>query len=129
MTAFVRNIAFDCADPYALALFWSAVTGSVPDPECEPDDDAAVTTMANGTRLYFARVPEPKQVKNRMHLCLQPYENRDAEVDRLLALGASMHEDRRNPDGTGWAVLTDPEGNEFCMVRSAEEYAHTPPGE
>jgi predicted enzyme related to lactoylglutathione lyase len=51
---------------------------------------------------------------------------REAEVERLLALGASLAEDHRKPDGTGWAVLTDPEGNEFCVVRSAAERASQP---
>lgn len=64
-----------------------------------------------------------------MHLCMQFDEHGDAEVERVLALGAAMLDDRRRPDGSGWAVLTDPEGNEFCMTCSAEEYAHTPPGE
>ena len=46
---------------------------------------------------------------------------RDDEVTRLLELGATLIDDRRNPDGTGWAVLGDPEGNEFCVERSAAE--------
>jgi predicted enzyme related to lactoylglutathione lyase len=117
MTAFVRNIAFDCADPYALALFWKAVTGGELDPRSGPDDDeVVVTTGPSGLRFYFGRVPEGKQVKNRVHVCMQPHEQRDAEVLRLLALGAAMHDDRREPDGSGWVVLTDPEGNEFCLV-------------
>jgi predicted enzyme related to lactoylglutathione lyase len=64
-------------------------------------------------------------VKNRLHLCLQPDIPRDEEVERLLGLGATLFDDRRNPDGTGWAVLTDPEGNEFCVLRSAAERAAT----
>jgi predicted enzyme related to lactoylglutathione lyase len=46
---------------------------------------------------------------------------RDEEVTRLLGLGATLVADRRQPDGTGWAVLADPEGNEFCVERSAAE--------
>jgi predicted enzyme related to lactoylglutathione lyase len=64
-------------------------------------------------------------VKNRLHLCLQPDIPRDEEVERLLGLGATLADDRRNADGTGWAVLTDPEGNEFCVLRSAAERAAT----
>ena len=101
MTSFVRNIAFDCSDPYALALFWSAVTGQPVGDDDAPGDPVAVVTLADGTRLYFAQVPESKVVKNRLHLCMQPQENRDGEVERLLALGAAMHEDRRRADGTG----------------------------
>ena len=75
-----------------------------------------------GPRLYFQAVPEDKIVKNRVHICLQPDDrNRDAEVDRLLALGATVADDHRTPDGGGWVALLDPAGNEFCMTRSAAE--------
>jgi hypothetical protein len=63
--------------------------------------------------LLFVPVPEAKTVKNRLHLDFRP-DNRDLEVDRLLALGAS-----RADIGQGeppWVVLTDPEGNEFCVL-------------
>ena len=65
------------------------------------------------------RVPEAKQVKNRVHLDLAPPrpELRDEEVRRIMALGATMVDDRRKPDGTGWVVLADPEGNEFDVER------------
>lgn len=63
-------------------------------------------------------------VKNRVHLDLQPTDRtRDEEVERLLGLGASLVSDFRNPDGTGWALMADPEGNEFCVERSVEERA------
>ena len=64
-------------------------------------------------------------MKNRLHLDLRPRdgETRDAEVERLLAMGATAFDDQRQPDGTGWMVLQDPEGNEFCVLRSREEAA------
>ena len=64
-------------------------------------------------------MPEPKQGKNRVHLDLAPPrpELRDEEVCRIMALGAAIVADRRKPDGTGWVVLADPEGNEFCVER------------
>ena len=71
--------------------------------------------------LGFIMVPESTTVKNRLHLCLELQQPREREVERLLGLGASMHDDRRNADGSGWAVLLDPEGNEFCVLRSAAE--------
>ncbi len=75
----------------------------------------------------FIQVPEPKAGKNRLHLDLVPRDRtRDAEVHRILALGANLVDDRRDADGTGWAVLTDPEGNEFCVLRSDAERAATP---
>jgi hypothetical protein len=125
MTARVRNITFDCADPYALAGFWSQVTGYREDPEDgnHPDDPEAVLVGPDGQpNLLFVTVPEQKTVKNRVHLDLQPTDRtRDEEVTRLLALGATLVADHRRPDGTGWAVLADPEGNELCVERSAAE--------
>ena len=71
--------------------------------------------------LLFLKVPEPKTVKNRMHLCLRPTDrDRDAEVERILGLGATMVNDLRDGPDRGWAVLADPEGNEFCVLRRTE---------
>jgi predicted enzyme related to lactoylglutathione lyase len=125
VTSTVYNIAIDCADAYRLASFWSAVTGRPLSEDDHPGDPVAVVELANGTQLYFAEVPEPKITKNRLHLCLRPDHGRDGEVERLLGLGATLVADRREPDGTGWAVLADPEGNEFCVLRSAAEHAAT----
>jgi predicted enzyme related to lactoylglutathione lyase len=64
-----------------------------------------------------------EDVKNRMHLCLRPVDrSRDEEVERLLSLGARMVDDRREGD-TGWAVLADPEGNEFCVLATGADEA------
>lgn len=123
MVSVVQNVAIDCADAYALARFWSEVTGRPLDPECRPGDEETWVELADGPTLYFNQVPEPKTVKNRVHLCLRPETTREAEVTRLLALGATPVADRREPDGTGWAVLADPEGNEFCVLRSASDRA------
>ncbi|MEC3973762.1 VOC family protein [Amycolatopsis sp. H20-H5] len=125
MTSVVQNINFDCANAYDLALFWSGVTGKPVHPDDGPGDPEVIVEMANGVTLFFGEVPEPKTVKNRVHVCLTPDIPREAEVERLLALGAAMLHDLRNPDGTGWAVLGDPEGNEFCVLRSAAERALT----
>ncbi|MCF2528669.1 VOC family protein [Yinghuangia soli] len=123
MVSVLQNVAIDCADAYALAQFWSKVTGRPLDPDDRPGAHETQILMAEGPMLYFNQVPEPKTVKNRFHLCLRPEIPRDEEVERLLGLGASMVADRRNPDGSGWAVLADPEGNEFCVLRSADERA------
>ncbi|MFJ5832104.1 VOC family protein [Streptomyces sp. NPDC093089] len=76
-----------------------------------------------GPVLYFNQVPESKKIKNRIHLCLRPEASREQEVERPLGLGATLVADRRNHDGTGWAVLADPEGNEFCVLRSESDRA------
>ncbi|WP_106317499.1 VOC family protein [Actinoplanes italicus] len=124
MTSFIRNVSFDCPDPYALAGFWSEVVGHRLDPGFAPGDAEVVIEAPDGPRLYFQAVPEDKTVKNRVHVCLQPSDrDRDAEVDQLLALGATVFDDRRTPGGDGWVVLLDPAGNEFCLTRSAAERA------
>lgn len=121
MTSAIRHTTVDCADAYALAGFWSQVLGHPLHPDDKPGDPEALIEQAG---LLFVTVPEGKTVKNRVHFDLQPQDRtRDEEVDRLLALGATLVGDHRKPDGTGWATLTDPEGNEFCVERSAAERA------
>ncbi|WP_326800064.1 VOC family protein [Streptomyces sp. NBC_01808] len=127
MTSVVLNIAIDCADAYGLSLFWSRVTGSPVHPEDGPGAPETQVLLPEGPVLHFNQVPERKSGKNRIHLCLRPETGREEEVERLLGLGASFVADHRNPDGTGWAVLADPEGNEFCVLRSAAERAATQP--
>jgi len=101
-----------------VARFWAAVLGWEVDDESDAEEALAAPPAGGGPGLLFIRVPEPKTGKNRLHLDLQPQDlNRDQEVDRLLALGARVVDDRRQPDGTGWAVLADPEGSEFCVER------------
>ncbi|MER7348546.1 VOC family protein [Streptomyces aurantiacus] len=90
-------------------------------PPSSTSPSVAVIPLPTGLHLYFENVSEPKTVKNRVHVCLQPDGPRDAEVERLRAAGAVVLADRRKPDGTGWVVFTDPEGNEFCVLRSAAE--------
>ena len=119
------NISVDCADPYQLARFWSQVLDLPVGAEDKPSDDEVGIGVGEGQELLFLKVPEAKSVKNRMHLCLRPLSTRDEEVARLRGLGAAIADDRRQPDGTGWVVMTDPEGNEFCVLRSAEERAAT----
>jgi hypothetical protein len=122
MASVVRNVSFDCADPYALAEFWSGVIGHPVHPECVRGDEEVVIEPPDGPRLFFQAVPEDKVVKNRVHVCLQPRDrDRDTETDRLIALGATLQTDHRTPDGAGWVVLLDPAGNEFCVTRSAAE--------
>ncbi|MDT7842090.1 VOC family protein [Streptomyces justiciae] len=128
MVSVVQNVAIDCADAYELARFWSRVTGRPLHPEDGPGSrETQVQLAAEGPVLYFNQVPEPKTVKNRVHLCLRPETSRDQEVDRLLGLGATFVADHREPDGSGWAVLADPEGNEFCVLRSASDRAAVNP--
>ncbi|MGB3442144.1 MAG: VOC family protein [Actinophytocola sp.] len=114
----VQHITVDCASPYELARFWSMVTGWPISAIDEPgDDEVLIEPPEPGmAELLFVRVPEAKAGKNRLHLDLVPTERtRDEEVVRLTAEGATVVADRRTPEGRGWVVMADPEGNEFCV--------------
>ena len=120
-------ICIDSPDPAAVAGFWEAALGWR---RTHEDPDEVVLEPPAGSPedgvspdILFLRVPEAKAVKNRLHLDLQSADRtRDEEVGRLLALGARLVDDRRTPT-SGWAVLADPEGNEFCVVLNAAERA------
>ena len=119
MTLRIQCLTIDCADPQKLSAFWSAALGLPSFPldggdvwigpgEGHPEDGILPD-------LLFQKVPdhEEKLGKNRLHLDLRP-DDQDAEVARLEALGA-----RRADIGQGdvsWIVMTDPEGNEFCVL-------------
>jgi predicted enzyme related to lactoylglutathione lyase len=118
-----RHITIDAANPYELAQFWSTATGWPLGDGDEPgDDEVLVVAPAPVPGLLFIAVPESKSVKNRVHLDWVPDQRtRDEEVERLVGLGATIHEDHRDPDGRGWVTLHDPEQNEFCVERSEAE--------
>ncbi|WP_033196076.1 VOC family protein, partial [Streptomyces xiaopingdaonensis] len=68
MVSLVENVVVDCADAYGLAQFWSTVTGCPVHPGDEPGDPEVLVTLPEGPALVFIQVPEPKTVKNRLHL-------------------------------------------------------------
>ena len=123
MTVSIADITFDCADAHALAGFWANLLGWQVFYDDDPEVLVAPHFPANGvTTLLFIPVPEGKTAKNRVHLDLEPTDvGRDEQVEQALALGATVFEDHRKEDGTGWVTLHDPEGNEFCIVRSHAE--------
>ncbi len=135
------QVAIDCQDPHRLAAFWaealryevedhSAIVRAVLDAgHAGPDDvveldgrlawrEAAACRdpQGSGPRLLFQHVPEPKTAKNRVHLDLHVGEDRrDAEVQRLLGLGAThLWDGQQGPQR--WVTLADPEGNELCVA-------------
>jgi catechol 2,3-dioxygenase-like lactoylglutathione lyase family enzyme len=123
MTSKFTELAIDCADPDALAGFWCAVLGY----EVRDREDGIVTIgspeVPEGKErpgpvpptLTFARVPEGKTVKNRVHLDVNPTDrDQDDEVRRLLDLGARLADVGQGEES--WVVLADPEGNEFCVL-------------
>ena len=127
MTCFVSHTTIDCADAYVLSTWWKQLLGYVDDPDdpnAPGDDECWIQREDDGHRLLFIEVPEPKSVKNRLHLDLRPQERRqDDEVEWAISVGATVVADLRGQygPGTGWVVLADPEGNEFCILRSEAE--------
>ena len=109
----IANVTFDAADPGKLAEFWSAVTGR---PIAQAQEFFAMLEPNDqGIQMLFIKVPEGKTAKNRMHVDFHA-PDREAEVERLVALGATRH-DTNNSFGIEWTVMTDPEGNEFCVAK------------
>lgn len=127
MTALISHTTFDSLDAHAMSVFWGQVLEFAEDPDDPnaPGDEECMIFSGDGDhRLLFIEVPDAKQIKNRLHLDLKPAEGtRDEELQRLLDLGARTVADHRRPDGPGWVVLADPEGNEFCILRSDAERA------
>ena len=122
MTSAIHSVTVDCASPARLGAFWHAVLGGTLELDPVPeDDDWASLDVGPGPRLLFLKVPEPKAGKNRLHLDLTPATTRAEEVERLAALGAAVVADFF--EFGRWTVLTDPEGNEFCVERSLAEKA------
>jgi hypothetical protein len=108
----------DTRDPVRLGRWWREALGWIVAND-DPDEYEIRPAPDRLPGLLFAQVPEAKSVKNRLHLDFRP-DDQDAEVERLLALGA-----RRADIGQGdqtWVVLADPEGNEFCVL------SNRPPG-
>ena len=113
------TVVVDCRDPRSQAAFWAeALAGRVSERNA---DEFQVSGSAGAVRsLYFMKVPEPKTGKNRLHLDLLTDGPMEPEVDRLVAAGARLVEVRQDPSTLDnpdtWSVLTDPEGNEFCVT-------------
>jgi hypothetical protein len=130
MASRLTEISLDCHDADLLADFWTAALdwvvlhrepGLVEIGPPREDDQALLDAVRTGPvppTMFLASVPEGKVAKNRMHLDLSPVDrSRDEEVDRLLALGATRADIGQTGEES-WTVLADPEGNEFCVLRS-----------
>ncbi|AYN37851.1 VOC family protein [Streptomyces dangxiongensis] len=116
----IAAVVVDCADPRAMARFWGeAMDWTVHD----VTDDRALLRSAKGVGPYleFLRTPHLTDVRHRLHLDLAPHpfdgRRQAAEVARLGALGATSADAGRGD--FPWQVLTDPEGNEFCVLGPA----------
>lgn len=113
MVAFVKSVTFDAADTLRLAAFWAAALGSNVDEDSTAERAWVEPAGWGGPTLWFQRVPEPKTAKNRQHFDLRTMDTVEAEVERLVALGATV----TGGDGD-LVVMADPEGNEFCVLRA-----------
>lgn len=132
MTLRWYTVVVDCADVkkqatwWATALDWKLIYESEDECVIIPSwvDDEFIRQMPwdrIGPGMVFVSVPEGKAVKNRLHIDLAPHtsQDRDAEIERLEQLGATRVEVGQAPD-VSWTVLSDPEGNEFCVLSSRE---------
>jgi catechol-2,3-dioxygenase len=125
MAVRITEIIVDCADPERLAAFWCDVLGYVVTDaeddvvEIRPAGTEATTSIVPS--LLFIKVPDVKMAKNRLHLDVNATNTDQAtELTRLLALGATMADigQAASDHEVTWHVLADPEGNEFCLLRS-----------
>ncbi|GAA5166824.1 VOC family protein [Ornithinimicrobium tianjinense] len=133
------TIVVDSLDPQAQARWWAQVLDwttvydtpdeavIVPRHALEEHEQGPVTHldtwMRRGQGLVFVPVPEGKTLKNRLHIDLAPHtsQDRDAEIQRLLELGATKVDVGQDVDKVSWTVLADPEGNEFCVLSSRDQ--------
>jgi hypothetical protein len=109
-----EQLVVDARDPVALGCWWQEALGWVVAND-DPEEFEIRPTPETLPGLLFVSVPESKTIKNRLHLDFRG-DDRDAEVERLLGLGATRA-DVGQGDET-WVVLADPEGNEFCVLSS-----------
>jgi hypothetical protein len=115
MTTSVVGLSIDCADPVAVATFWSGALGRPVSPGADAEHAAIdATDPASGPRLSFQKVPEAKTVKNRLHLDLRS-DQYEAESERLAGLGATALRSFDKPT-IRWTTFADPEGNEFDLI-------------
>lgn len=128
------TLVIDCHDVGAQARWWAQAMGW--QIVYEADDEVVIIPGwvdvqrlseipwdRKGPGMVFVPVPEGKSVKNRLHIDLAPHtsQDRDAEIQRLLDLGAARADVGQDDDEVTWVVLTDPEGNEFCVLSSRDE--------
>jgi Glyoxalase-like domain len=104
----------DSRDPAELGTWWREALGWIVVND-DPDEFEIRPAPDRLPGLLFVPVPEHKTIKNRLHLDFRP-DDRDAEVERLLALGATRADVGQGEQS--WVVLADPEGNEFCVLGS-----------
>ena len=122
------SVVVDCHDVAAQGRWWADVLGW--DIVYEAEDEVVVAGARllelgpgdRGPGLVFVSVPEAKELKNRLHIDLSPPADGDqeAEVQRLVDLGATTVNVGQDEGAVTWVVLADPEGNEFCILSARD---------
>lgn len=112
MSLEIGSVTIDCADPERLSAFWSEALGTSVQGSFG-DFVVLKRPPQGGPFVMLQRVPETGIAKNRMHVDLTG-EPRTEAVARLTALGANLIAEHSQP-GSGWTVMADPEGNQFCV--------------
>lgn len=121
MASSLTAIVVDCRDCFSQANWWARALGRQVS-ERNPNEYEVYDTSSVGVRLYFMNVPEAKIVKNRLHVDIATDGSIEDEVARLVAAGGTLVEMRQDPaslpNPDTWAVMQDPEGNEFCVLNA-----------
>jgi hypothetical protein len=129
MTCFVSHTTVDCHHAYELSEWWKALLGYQDvdgDPNEPGHEECMILDPVTDHHILFIEVPDNPLPDKRIHFDLVPRSGtRDEEIDRVLAAGATIVNDLRGHwgPGTGWAVMADPEGNQFCVLRTQAERA------
>jgi hypothetical protein len=127
MTCFVSHTTVDSRNAYELSEWWKQLLGyeDLPDdPNLPGHEECLIQSPDGGHQILFIDTPDTKSVKNRLHFDLRPHERtRDEEVEWAKSIGATVVDDLGDHygPGIGWVVMADPEGNEFCILRSLAE--------
>jgi len=108
------SLMLDCIDPKAQAAFWTQALGYTVVEDGEPMVLGPGPDGVDGPVLLMQTVSDRKAAKNRMHMDVHT-PDLEAEVTRMIGLGATRLEDQRESRGWCWVVMADPEGNEFCV--------------
>lgn len=129
MSVFVSHTSIDCRDAFALSEWWRGILDYETDPE-DPNlpghEECAIFDADTGHTLLFLEVPDAELPAKRIHFDVRPRERtQDEEILWLEERGATPVADHRGQygPGTGWLIMADPEGNQFCVLKSPAERA------
>ncbi|QIG44384.1 VOC family protein [Nocardioides anomalus] len=134
MASSISHTTIDCGNAYELSEWWKPVLGYVDidgDPNLPGHEECMIRDPETGHQVLFIEVPDRVRGKN-WHFDVRPRERgRDEEVEWLREYGAEVVADHRGKygPGSGWVTFADPEGNQFCVLRSPAEPAAQEPAQ